>query len=273
MPIEFLLANDYMKRLVLVTGATGQLGKVLVARLTEIPSTEIRTIGRVEDEFDLDWFNPRDQTQLFESVSMVHLAWNTSDRRELAQRRSLHQTDELVNWCEENRVRLIFISSMSSHAQAISNYGLHKFLAESVVLARGGSVIKAGLVLTTSPEGLLGVFNRSLFSFLRIHLVSPTPMIPIVHEKEFLNAICKEAIHPTENGRIELVSEWLSTVEVFARLHTTDSRGIVIPVRTNFLMSILRVTSRFSSTAANLYDSLLGLVATRTDVVQSRTQP
>lgn len=69
---------------------------------------------------------------------------------------NISSTLKIRDYCRRNHIHFIFLSTMSAHENAISEYGKHKFELEKYLDENKDTILKAGLVIGQSG----GLFNN-----------------------------------------------------------------------------------------------------------------
>ncbi len=124
-----------------ITGASGQLGRVLQSRLGE--DHEIVTFGR--ERHSIPWtlgISPT-VTQLSQLDVFIHLAWSFQDRRKDIDL-NVGGTLVLSQALNQSEIPFLFLSTIAAGNKSF--YGHSKLLAEYHVLNLGGYVIRPGLM-------------------------------------------------------------------------------------------------------------------------------
>jgi len=163
---------------VAVTGANGFVGSRLVRSL----SSQMRVISLVRTptgpsdrlwHFGMGELEMAETLQLAEVTHLIHAAWQMQGNSlEDLQCTSVAGTERLLRAAHASgTVRFIFISSISAFEGARSAYGRSKLEAESLVRAKGGLVLRLGLVCGTGAKGLFGSLSA---------LAARSPVIPLI---------------------------------------------------------------------------------------------
>ena len=191
-----------------ITGSTGFIGGKLVKhfsanhQVVAMQRNECNPGGYGEvKKFDLT------DEKTFSAIEgadvLVHCAFIRSDRNNknaLAQ--NVEGTLKLARLCAEKKIHFVFLSTMSAHADALSDYGKHKFEIEQQLPKDNTCILKLGLVIGNSG----GLFNTiksiiSKSSFIPMIDGGAQP-IQIVHVSDLcriIEKICSEKISGTFN--------------------------------------------------------------------------
>jgi nucleoside-diphosphate-sugar epimerase len=92
--------------------------------------------------------------------ALIHTAYMPFTATNHATEKNIEGTLALYNLCLSKGVQFIFLSSMSAHANALSQYGKHKFELERQMDSNKCLILKPGLVI-----GRDGLFSRIRKSF------------------------------------------------------------------------------------------------------------
>lgn len=171
---------------VIVSGATGFLGSALARHLLS-HGYEVRGLSRDPSAppaglDDVEWYRcqlPRmvDDAALRDAEVLVHCAFDTRFRG-AAEARSVNVEGSafLFEACRERGVKkIVFISSLSAHEDAISTYGRSKLEVEAMLDPTRDVAIRPGHIV---GEG--GIFSRTARSIARL------PFIPLFYGGEQL---------------------------------------------------------------------------------------
>ncbi|HLP21883.1 MAG TPA: NAD-dependent epimerase/dehydratase family protein, partial [Chitinophagales bacterium] len=176
-----------------ITGSAGFIGAEMVNYLSsrhDILALQRKAGGGKANvqirQFDLT----NDST--FNAVSdcdvLVHCAFIKSDKKnKLAFKQNVEATVKLAQLCKEKGVHFIFLSTMSAHSEALSNYGKHKFEIENLLPRENVCVLKLGLVIG-STGGLFHSIKGIVSKAAAIPLVDGgTQPIQVIH----ISDLCK----------------------------------------------------------------------------------
>ena len=98
-------------------------------------------------------------------------------------KKNLDVTNKLFNFAKRNNIFIIYISSISSDENAISNYGKIKFAIETKLHESNNVIIRPGLLYSNSePGGIFGTIYK---------LISSLPVIPIINNGKNIQYMCK----------------------------------------------------------------------------------
>ncbi len=207
-----------------ITGANGFIGAHLVdyfltrgwhvRALMRTPRLEPRP-GLSVEPFNLA--SPNQFPDLVGCDALVHCAYVKKQNDDHAGNLNLDGTRHLYELARQAGVKkFIFFSSLSAHAQAVSEYGKTKLAIEKLLDAKKDLILKPGLVL--GHGGLFGSILRMIRSL---------PVLPLVDGgKQFLQAVdiedlakCVEVgIHKNISGTHTLIADTDFTLHDMAEL-------------------------------------------------------
>ncbi|UPT67395.1 MAG: NAD-dependent epimerase/dehydratase family protein [Sphingobacteriales bacterium JAD_PAG50586_3] len=188
-----------------VTGASGFIGSLLVSHLAQ-KHTVIALKRRLDNThqpkveerlFDLT------KPETFENISgadaLVHCAYiEFSPKNKEASTQNIEGTLALANLCKEKGMHFIFLSSMSAHADALSEYGKHKFAIERKLSGKGQAIIRPGLVVGDTG-GLYNNIKNIIAKSSIIPLIGGgNQPIQIVHVDQLCSVIEQVAVNKTD---------------------------------------------------------------------------
>ena len=171
-----------MKGKIVITGAGGFIGSELVNYFSErnynviafiynsrkdlsVPS-KIENVEYIHYELNKDF----DESALKEADLLIHCAYLTISKDKDANRINIDGTKKLLEACRKNKVeKFLFLSSMSAHEEALSNYGKIKFELEQIFDLKKDLIIRPGLVLG----------NGGLFLNMK-NIISKNKYIPMI---------------------------------------------------------------------------------------------
>jgi nucleoside-diphosphate-sugar epimerase len=159
-----------------VTGASGFIGSLLVSHLAQKHTVIAlkRTLGNTNqpnvEERLFDLTKPETFENIAGADALVHCAYiEFSPKNKDASAQNIEGTLALANICKEKGIHFIFLSSMSSHADALSEYGKHKFTIERKLSGKGQTIIRPGLVIG----------NSGLFHNIK-NVIAKSSIIPLI---------------------------------------------------------------------------------------------
>jgi len=230
--------------MIAVTGATGFLGRHLVARLR---NKNIKCLVRKEDhgfkKVKVIKGNLNDKKALDTLVKnakvVIHLAAVIDHKdKEEYKKVNIEGTKNLINACKNNKVkRLIFVSSMASTKTHLDDYGKSKSEAENLLL-------NSGLEVTIlRPSFIYGKNSNSMQKLLEfLHKFKVIPIVGDgkykfrpVHVDDVITAITlcinsKKAINKTYDilGKTELTFN--EFIDLVCKKYNIKKRKVHIPI-------------------------------------------
>jgi len=187
-----------------VTGASGFIGGQLVNYLAQQHTVialkrglDNTNLPNVEERlFDLT------QPETFENIAgadaLVHCAYiEFSAKNKEASNQNIEGTLALANICKEKSIHFVFLSSMSAHADALSEYGKHKFTIERKLSGKGQTIIRPGLVIGNS-DLFYNIKNVIAKSSIIPLIGGGTQPIQVVTVKELCSVIEQVAVNKTD---------------------------------------------------------------------------
>ncbi len=174
----------------LITGSTGYIGQRLV-RAAQLNGHEVITASRSL----LDLQSPQPVT-LPEGLDVVfHLAaiTSSSDSNPEAE---IKAASYLIYAAAQTGCKVVFVSSQSSGADAITAYGRTKWQIEQLTLQANGCVIRPGQVYGGYESGLFGVLATVVRKLPCFPAFLPSPDIQPIHVDDLVAALLSAATTP-----------------------------------------------------------------------------
>ena len=150
-----------------ITGSNGFIGSELV-KYVLLQGHEVVLLQRKKPDnipggafyqpYDLSWHERL--LDLKGVDALVHTAYMPQNVSENADAININNSLRLFNQCINNGIQFIFLSSMSAHKDALSEYGKHKYKVERRVDNSKCLILRLGLVI-----GNDGLFKRIYNSF------------------------------------------------------------------------------------------------------------
>ncbi len=172
-------------RILAVTGASGYIGRHLVAR-ARADGWHVITMGRggtasvASPDIGFDLLAPEPPRFSAPPAAIIHLAANTGggaetpDQEVAAARCLMSAIDPAVT-------RFIFISSQTAAADAPTQYGRTKAAIETVAGPLGAVLVRLGLVYGGEPAGLFGLLCRIVALLPVVPVLWPSPRVWPLH--------------------------------------------------------------------------------------------
>ena len=259
---------------VAVTGASGYVGSVLAEALRL--SAAFRVVPLVRNPKtpdDLPWSFDA-QSGLAESLraravdTLIHSAWDMrASSPALMEQTCVRGSQTLLEAAEQAGLRrLIFISSMSSFPGCRSVYGRTKLAVEQLFLARGGIVLRLGLVHGENPGGVFGSLRD------QVRTRSVVPLIGSGRIPQYLldDRDLAEAMRRVTGGAADAFASAPLTLAnprpwpfrtLVERIAAAEHRQVrLVPIPWRLLHTGLRFAERLGLTLPVRSDSVLGFV-------------
>lgn len=161
-----------------ITGANGQVGSFLVAFLRnhghvvyELVRSADRTIDKQYYKF-FDLSQPEKMPSLQDIDVLIHAAYffDTTDKN--YEKINIDGTQKLFQQAKSDFVKYsIFISTLSSHADATSLYGRTKYQLEKLLKSQNVAIIRPGLIFHNSLQGITAAMDK---------FVAKLPLVPLI---------------------------------------------------------------------------------------------
>lgn len=171
-----------MKKKIIITGANGFIGQNLV-RFYAAKDFEVYAFVHSKKEesfsnsnvkyilFDLT-FDPKEYEKYFDGADyLVHAAYMKFKSGNNADTINSNGTKNLLDLSNKHHTRMVYLSTMSAHNEAISHYGKSKAKLERLFKNSEHLVLKLGLVVGEGG-GLIGEIKKVLSKSKFIPLVS-----------------------------------------------------------------------------------------------------
>lgn len=181
-----------------IAGASGFIGAELVKYLSAhhsiiaLKRTLTNAAGQNTEErrFDLtdeNTFNAFDDAEV-----LVHCAFIKADKKNKhALQTNIDATLKLAAICKQKNIHFVFLSSMSAHGDALSDYGKHKFNLEQKLDNTTACILKLGLVMGSSG-GLYNTIQQTIAKSSVIPLISGGQQpIQVIHISDLAKLIEK----------------------------------------------------------------------------------
>jgi len=256
---------------VAITGANGFVGTILV---NYFASKGWQVVGLVRDpakftpqpnvryvKYDLAKPIARDA---FKGVTyIVHTAYLKHDSQHTdAFDINLTAAKRLVKAAKDNKVKkIVFMSSMSAHDQAISVYGKQKLAIEKLITDAGGVSLRAGLII--GDGGIVKQMSEFMKSKHMVPLVGggkqPLQIIS-VHD---LARVIEQALVRKATGVFTVAHPTVYTYRSFYQnlANHLQIKVVFVPVPFYLLLGMMRTIALLRLPLAVSEDSLWGLKA------------
>jgi nucleoside-diphosphate-sugar epimerase len=187
---------------ILVTGATGMIGRSVVRALTEDGH---QAVAVDRDSQGRSWRlgSQADQSTLRDSAGLVHLAWDADPAASEANVSGSRLLFEQAR--QAGLSRIVFVSSQSAGSSRPTRYGSGKAAVERMLSGNGELAIRPGLVWSDPPRG---TFARVVHARLLGRPVAARTgaVLQPVHVDDLAGILARAAVAPDPCGVIEVGS-------------------------------------------------------------------
>jgi hypothetical protein len=160
----------------------------------------------------LDFENP---TNFSHIDYVVYCSWATKNRTKRSQAEHAKAAGHWARIAKENGCKFIFISTVLASANAKSNYGIYKYVAETKVEEFGGKSLRLGLVADDAYDLLLTKLRRLDRKFSIISELSAF-QIYAVSSSYFLNVL------------MTILNEWPKGSVFWVAPEKTESLSVLV---------------------------------------------
>lgn len=233
---------------ILLTGASGHLGKLLVANL----GNEFDFVRLGRNDGDFEWtLGVIPPPEILEGVdAIVHLAWSMKDRKADGHK-NIGGSHLLAQCAGTARIPFLFISSVAVLGK--SNYGNSKREAEKLIASENGSILRIGLVKNVNRYG--GDIRKVQLVLKSNHKINFTLA------EDFISSIrfwLEGQVKNLPTSKIYTLVSGSQTATEFFKSPT----GRNIFVQEYLIWSFLKIFSLFSTTARNSLDAFQSFKST-----------
>lgn len=254
---------------ILITGASGFIGQALCKSLIESGFTPIALVRdpiKFTKKTGIQAYTCNLPHELDPSILsleysvIIHAAY---DMRFQNEQKSLeinvNGTCKLLETLKKPNTKMVFISSMSAHQNALSTYGKTKFNLESLFNFHTDLIIRPGLVI-----GNGGLFERMIQSIKKLRLIpiflKGNQPLHIIH----INDLCKAITLSIQNqitGELNLGTIEPITLTEFYKMICSQLKikAIFLPVPFNITLFILKLFEKWNVFLPISSENLLGL--------------
>jgi len=171
-----------------VTGANGYIGTFLCEFFRQygydVFEMKRKLSAACSDHFISYALNKEVATEKLKNIDvLIHCAYDfSSPDYEKSRAINVKGSEELFKKAKQAGIKkIIYLSSVSSFAQAVSNYGKIKYEIEQVAKSLGVIIIRPGLVFSRDAGGIVGAMSK---------LTAKLPVIPIIGKGDQLFYPC-----------------------------------------------------------------------------------
>ena len=244
-----------------ITGATGFIGSHLMGHFQK-KGNKIITLQRVVPTKKIEGIVYRlydlqkkcDDSLLSDVDLLIHCAYAPRSFDI-----NVHAAKELFALAHKNNTNIVFISSFSAHADAISEYGKQKYAIEQILDPTKHLIIRPGLVIGN------GGLAQSMITYAKNKNIVPlinggTQPIQSIYINDLARAI-DIALEKNTTGTLSLAEEKPVTYKEFYTLiyASLKRKPIFVSVPYFVMNSVLSITSLLLIHLAITKENLLGL--------------
>jgi nucleoside-diphosphate-sugar epimerase len=257
--------------IVAVTGANGFLGRPLCAHLAA-RGAEVRALVRDPAAFMREVSGVRagrcrlpdevDEDMLAGADVVLHAAWATRETDpERARQANEDGTRRVVDAARRAGARVLFVSSIAARPDAPSHYGRSKYAMEQVAAGPDDAVVRPGLVLAASGQGL---FQQLRGLAGRLHVVplfgGGRQPLQTVHIDDVCEAVAR-VIERRLTGIVTVAEPDPVDLGTFLRLMTREMgvRCLFVPLPLAPILATVRTIERLGVPFPLRSESLLGM--------------
>lgn len=250
-----------------ITGASGFIGAELVQRLSanhNILALKRKLTGATTVNVEERLFDLTDETtfgNLQGADVLVHCAFIKAGKNNPnALQTNVATTLKLAAQCKEQGIHFVFLSTMSAHGEALSDYGKHKFDLEQKLDDSQCCILKLGLVMGDSG-GLYNNIKQTIAKASVIPLVSgglqPIQVVHITDLAKLIEKIAEQRITGTYSIGTAQVYTLKYMYQAIATAQGKTPRFVSLPF--GFMRLALGVAEGMGLTLPVTTENLLGL--------------
>lgn len=177
---------------ILVTGANGNLGKLLTTDLQQSNHEIFEASSTPSYSQRLLNFKKSFSKNLLVDIEMVVHCARGKDTRDLDQDKTF------IRMCRDKGIGVVYIGSLSSWLDNSNNYGSYKKEIENYVISNYGTVVTCGLIYGERYKGQVYLLNKAL-KFLPFYLTLNETKVTFLTP---FNALFREIISQIENRQV-----------------------------------------------------------------------
>lgn len=145
--------------LIALTGASGFVGKRIAPKLSELG--QVVAIRALDEKGDYR-LNQPSNLRLVKPDVLIHCAMTRNTFKHIDEDENFLGAKRIINEAESNpTIKIIYISSLSSHSKSLSKYGKSKFKIEEFLSESSNVfVLRAGLICAEKTGGFESVLRK-----------------------------------------------------------------------------------------------------------------
>jgi NADH dehydrogenase len=254
------------KPTIIITGANGFIGECLLkhfyalgwnikAFVHKVPSERMNGI-----EYTLYNIEDKPDAKLFTGIDyLVHCAYLRFEKNKKADEFNITGTENLIELCRKNNVKILFLSSFSAHPEAVSHYGKTKLACEKLFDLSEDIVLKTGFVI--GEKGLFAEMKKQIDNSKFFPLIGGGKQ-PI--QTIYIDDLCFVIQHSLLNnisGLFKIAEPEAASMKEFylAIADSLEKKLRFIPVSSSLLLIICRIGEAFRIKLPVSSESVLGL--------------
>lgn len=264
---------------ILVTGGNGYIGMPLVEELlfrgshvtlltsssTKLCHPKLKVVKWNFYLADLESAFQTISTVYPAPTSLIHLAhsWrNETDTNGI--NINISGTLRLYKWARNNRVKFIFVSSVSSRDGALNQYGRVKYYLESAVEFPYAVVVKVGLVYGGRRQSQWGQLCRIVSVTRVLPMVNPTTRVQPIRLSSVIDGLIRVATTKRNNKNNYIFADdndlsFGEFLKIVSQMYF-NRRLLIIPIPGKLVLTPLKLLASYFSSAGILHDRVLGIV-------------
>jgi nucleoside-diphosphate-sugar epimerase len=264
-----------MRNNIAITGANGFVGGFIADYLRknnlQVFNFVRKKHGHPSSRFDID-YSLGDSPNLSDIDTLIHCAWNMKPKTERdSYLENVKGSEILIQSAVEYRVKkIIFLSSISSYENCVSNYGKEKFQVEKSILKAGGIVLRPGLVYTKRlgvlhGGGMLGSLQQITKKLPILPSFYPSPSMWLVNANDLsvgiLNLVLMSKITPPNQAIIaanQIPIKFNELLHLLAKQQNNKITTLPLPWQIAYIS--LCISEKVGIRLGFKSDSLLGLM-------------
>lgn len=156
---------------ILLLGGTGYIGSFL-EKFLSTNNHKVLSIGRsTEKKFEVGKFLDE---SIFNNIDMVFfLAWEFNTRLKNYEKLNISSFDKVAKFCKNNRIKLIFFSTLFASANNKSLYNSTKAMCEKIALDNEFPVVRLGSVVLNEKNVQKDSFYEKINIFINKYKIFP----------------------------------------------------------------------------------------------------
>lgn len=253
----------------LITGTSGYLGKNL-ANFLEKKGNKVFRCGRDLKRKNQIYFNLEEKIFINEKILkktniLIHCAYSfDASSIKVSRKINVEGTKKLYKIASKNKIKIIYISSISAFKGCKSVHGKIKLEIESLTKKYNGIIIRPGLIYSKKVEG-------AMFGSL-INLTKKIPIIPLIDNGNQILYMCEletlcKLIHQTsnKNNKNNFILAANKTPITFKQILQIiilkyNLKRLLVPFPSIIILTLLKICENFNIKLRLQSDSLVSIL-------------